>query len=72
MKYRNYRIQWLVFLVALFIMSSCDDQRDGSDRERSFSLQNTEESTCVSCHTDKDLLKEVADPEEEKEDSGEG
>ncbi|MFC1926138.1 hypothetical protein ACFLWV_00095 [Chloroflexota bacterium] len=32
-------------------------------------------STCVSCHTDKALLKEVADPEEEEKSeatSGEG
>ena len=72
MKTINYSVHCVVFLMLLFVMSSCDDQKDGRDKERGFSLQDTEETTCVSCHTDKELLKEVADPEEVKEDSGEG
>jgi len=30
------------------------------------------ESECVNCHTDRDLLEEIADPIETSEDTGEG
>jgi hypothetical protein len=70
MEMRCSEVKWVILLSAVLILGACDDQHEGIDGN--ISWQNDETSTCISCHTDKDLLKEVADPEEEKPDSGEG
>ncbi len=59
---RGHRV---LFIALILLLASCDEYG---------LLQNATEGTdqCVSCHTDKDLLKEIADPIEHSEGSGEG
>ena len=53
----NGLLKTVLIVVIGFYMSSCEDfLRTG----------------CIECHTDKDLLKEIADPIEYAEDTGEG
>ena len=46
-------------LICVFIVSTCTEKYP-SEAEKSRFLKK--ESSCVSCHTDADLLKEVAEP----------
>jgi len=53
----NGLLRTVLVVVLGFYLSSCEDfLRTG----------------CIECHTDKDLLKEIADPIEYAEDTGEG
>lgn len=53
-----------------FVCMSCDGIDDKLPDITIPSLDRG--SSCVSCHIDKELLKEVADPEPPHEDTGEG
>jgi len=50
----------LTLLILLFITAGCEIIVDNAG------------NGCVNCHTDKELLKEIADPIETTEDTGEG
>lgn len=50
----------LLLLILLLISAGCDIVVEQLETE------------CVNCHTDKDLLKEIADPIETPEGTGEG
>ena len=62
----------IVILILVTIgATGCADKESGLTPEDGEALV----SSCVACHTDKDLLKEVATPEEKEESevtSGEG
>ena len=69
-------LTFLVTCIVLFsiMMMGCDDQWPPDDNSTTTTTVEPQEDTnaCVSCHTDKDLLKEVADPVEYSEGTGEG
>ena len=52
------KISFVLLMLVLFIISSCTDKYDPPNDTMSLAKG----SGCVDCHTDKDLLKEVADP----------
>ena len=51
---------YLIFMMLALVSAGCEIVVDPA------------ETGCVSCHTNKDLLKEIADPIETAEDTGEG
>ena len=51
-------ISFALLLIVLFFISSCTDKYEVPNEN----IAQSSESGCVDCHTDKDLLKEVADP----------
>ena len=53
-------------LIVAALMAGCEENK------LSLARQGYEDSRCVSCHMDKELLKEIADPIEHTEGSGEG
>lgn len=61
----QFRMLAVIVLLAA-VAAGCEDN------EIFFTAEGFEQSTCISCHMDKELLKEVADPIEQKESSGEG
>ena len=60
----------VVFLLLLFLVFSC---REKVSNEGINSFTSLDNSSCVGCHTDKDLLAEVAEPlEDAGGEAGEG
>ena len=53
----------IILLVALVVLGCTNKELIGPAPE----IGQEVVSTCVTCHTDKDLLKEIATPEEEEE-----
>jgi len=51
---------YLLFMIIALVSTGCEIVVDPA------------ETGCVSCHTDKELLKEIADPIEAEEGTGEG
>ena len=67
----------LVIIVTIILILVALAAVGCAEKEPAVTLEEAEEvvSTCVSCHSDKDLLKEVASPEKEEKSeatSGEG
>jgi len=62
--YKALLIACMVMLAG--ILTGCEPDEEPDD-EKVYP-----DTSCVNCHMDKDLLKEVADPIEQTEDSGEG
>ena len=67
----------LVLMVSVILVLVALEAVGCAEEEPAVTPEEGEEvvSSCVSCHTDKDLLKEVATPEEKEESeatSGEG
>lgn len=52
------KISFALLLIVLFFISSCTDKYETPNENIALS----DGSGCVACHTDKDLLEEVADP----------
>jgi len=52
------KISFALLLIVLFFISSCTDKYETPNEN----IAQNDGSGCVACHTDKDLLKEVADP----------
>ena len=52
------KISFALLLIVLFFISSCTDKYEAPSEN----IAQNDGSGCVACHTDKDLLKEVADP----------
>jgi len=71
-----FHVSFIVACIILLylMMTGCDDQWPPDDNSTTTTTVEPQEETnaCVSCHTDKELLKEVADPIEYSEDTGEG
>jgi hypothetical protein len=63
----SFAIVLVVFM--LFFMSSCTDKYEAPSEN----IAQASESGCVGCHSDEQLLKEVADPlPPPPDDGGEG
>jgi len=62
----------IVFFAAIIIILSVYNCKEKYE-ESTETFASLSQSGCVSCHTDRDLLKEVADPiEDGGEEGGEG
>jgi hypothetical protein len=60
----------LIVLMIFFMVWGCTEKYPGPTEDSTLSLTG---GSCVTCHTDQELLKEVADPlPPPDDDSGEG
>jgi hypothetical protein len=55
---RSIYAGFILSIIVLFFISACTDKYEAPSEN----IAKASSSGCVACHTDEDLLKEVADP----------